>query len=91
MNARTRSSLRDELTARGFTPRGESPNHSMTLDDAFLDGVDIVDLLDMMVVRRERIFWSPSVVGEEVAKRNYEDVVQIVDAIKTVIKKLWPE
>jgi hypothetical protein len=88
MNATTRHELRKELTSRGFTADGGSPNETMTLDDAYLDDVDLGELLETMVARREKVFQSTAVVGDEVAKKSYHDVVQAIDAIKATLQRI---
>jgi hypothetical protein len=88
MNPRMRDELKGQLLSRGFTPGLESPNSTMVLDDTLLDRVDIGNLLDMMVTRREKVFRSVEVVGQEAAKRSYDDVVLVIEAIEAVIAKL---
>jgi hypothetical protein len=56
MTPHMRHCLRKELVSRGFTPSGESPNGTMALDDAYLDDMDVGELLDTMVVRRKKMF-----------------------------------
>jgi hypothetical protein len=85
MNGALRDPLKAELLARGFGANGESPNGTMTVDDQYLAGVEIGNLLDIMVTRREKVLRSQRVVGADVAKRSYDEVVLIIDAIKMVI------
>jgi hypothetical protein len=49
--------------------------------------VDLGELLDIMVTRREKIFGSVSVVGQEIARQNYEDAVASVEAVEAVIAR----
>ena len=90
MNATTKHELQKELIRRGFTADGSSPNETMTLDDGYLDDVDLDELLETMVARREKVFQSTAVVGDELAKKSYHDVVQAIDAIKATLKRLIP-
>ena len=83
-----RNDLRTQLISRGFSRDGQAPNGTMSLDDAYLDGTDIGELLDQLVARREKVFRSSSVVGEDVAKRTYDDVVSAIEAIKAVLKTM---
>ena len=62
------------------------PPHADVVD--FLTDLLVVklgDLLDTMVVRRERILRSWLVVGAAAAKNNLDDVVLLISAIKAVI------
>lgn len=88
MNAAFRDRLRSELASRGFTPAGDSPNRTMTLDETYLDAVELGDLMETVVARREKVFSSQSVVGHDAARQSYEDVILVVDAIKAVMKAL---
>lgn len=88
MNRRIADRLKEELSARGFTPEGFSPGDSVGYTDAYLESVELGDLLDTMVSRREKIFGSVSVVGEKIARNNYQDTVLYIDAIKSVMRKL---
>jgi hypothetical protein len=88
MNTRVRDELRRELLSRGFAAGGTSPNNTMVIDDAFLDGIEITSLFETMVARREKVFRSGDVVGLDVATKTYDDVVLAIDAIKVVIAKL---
>jgi hypothetical protein len=88
MKSALRDDLKCELEGRGFRPDGSSPNSTVVLDDAYLDDVDIAELLEIMVARREKIFQSPPVVGLEAAKASYADVVLVIEALKTVIGRL---
>jgi hypothetical protein len=74
-----------ELRARGFNEHGTSPNDTMVLDEIYVGDVDIADLLEIMVARREKIFRSQDVVGPAAAKAGYDDVVLVIEAIKAVI------
>jgi hypothetical protein len=85
MNASIRDDLKRELLLRGFDGGLASPQGTMVLDDIFLGEVEIADLLDTMVARREKVFRSVEVVGAEAAKRSYDDVVLTIEAIKAVI------
>ncbi len=50
----------------------------------------VAELLEMMVARREKVFRSQEVVGTEAARKSYEDVVLVVDAIKAIIDRVMP-
>jgi hypothetical protein len=88
MNSRIISELKKEILARGFRSDGAAPNGTMVLDEGYLAGVDLADLLDTMVSRREKIFRSSEVVGADVARQSYDDVVLVIDAIKSVVGRL---
>jgi hypothetical protein len=91
MKTALRDELRQELVSRGYTSAGESPDGTMALEDAYLDKVELGDLLEAMVARREKVFRSQGVVGPDAAKRSYDDVVLAIDAIKAVIGRLTRE
>lgn len=88
MNSRIFDALKAELLARGFRRDGAAPSNTMTLDDEYLLAVELGDLFDTMVARREKIFRSGEVVGADAAKNGFDDVVLVIDAIKAVIGKL---
>lgn len=76
--------LRRELAARGYGETGASMYGSIVLDYAELADLDLGELLDLMVARRERIARSV----DAAATRSYEDAESAIDAIKAVIKML---
>jgi hypothetical protein len=88
MNRRTLNELAEELASRSFRADGTSPNGTMTLDEEYLLSVDLVDLFDTVVARREKVFRSADVVGTDAAKHSFDDVVLAIEAIKAVIRKL---
>ena len=88
MSPEIKRELWRELVNRGFTTSGAAPNDTMGFDETFLDGVEIGDLFDTLVSRREKIFRSVDVVGQDVAKRSYDDVVIAIESIKCVIRRL---
>ena len=88
MNTLARTELARELALRGFRADGTSPNGSMTLGGDYLASVDLPDLLDTVVARREKIFNSSGVVGADAAKQSFDDVVLAIEAIKAVLQKL---
>jgi hypothetical protein len=63
----------------------------MAFDEAYLDDTELSDLLETMVARREKVIRSHSVVGPDIAKQSYDDVVLVIDAIKAVMKNLTRE
>ena len=91
MNIALRDCLQKELALRGFSSRGEAPNCTMAIDDAYLDDTELGELLETMVARREKVIRSQNVVGPDVAKQSYDDVVLVIDAIKAVMKSLTLE
>lgn len=88
MNEVTRAQLLKELAARGYRDDGSSPYRSIVLDYDELADVELGELLEQVVARREKIFRSVDAVGKEVAMQNYEDAQRAIDAMKAVIKKL---
>jgi hypothetical protein len=83
-----REELWRELLARGFAVNGASPNNTMTINEAFLDAIEVAALFDTMVARRENVSRSGGVVGLDVAKKSYDDVVLVIDAMKAVIGRM---
>jgi hypothetical protein len=88
MKKNIREELWRELLARGFAVNGASPNDTMIIDEAFLDAIEIAAIFETMVARREKVFHSGGVVGLDIAKKSYDDVVLVVDAIKAVIGRM---
>ena len=63
--------LRRELAARGYNREtGASRHGSIVLDYDELGELDLGELLDLMVARRERIARSVDAVGKDVATNN---------------------
>ena len=88
MNAVTRSQLLKELAARGYRDDGSSPHRTIVLDYDELNDVELGELLEQMVVRREKIFRTVDTLGKDAAMENYDDAQRAIDAMKVVIKKL---
>jgi hypothetical protein len=87
VNEFTRGQLLKELAARGYRDDGSAPFRSIVLDYDELAETELGELLEQMVVRREKIFRSLEVVGKDVAMQNYEDAQRAIDAMKAVIKR----
>jgi hypothetical protein len=88
MKTSTREELKKELRLRAYSDSGVAPNDTMVLDDIFLDGVELFELLDTLVTRREKIHRSYATVGAEAGKKSYDDVVAAIDAIKALMSRL---
>ena len=87
MNEFTRGQLLKELASRGYRDDGSSPFRSIVLDYSELLEIEIGELLEQMVARREKIFRAVDTMGKEVAMQNYEDAQRAIDAMKAVIKR----
>ena len=89
MNSQLRDAILGELRLRGFSGDRslEAPRGTMGISAAHLDSIEVLDLLDQMCVRREKVYWSVEAVGREAATNSYEDVVLVIDAIKTVVRR----
>lgn len=85
MNATTRKRFELELRRRGYNDELFSPHNGMCFAGSYLDEVSVEELFDLLVRRREKIDRSVAVVGKEIAKENYDDVVLAIDALKAVI------
>lgn len=83
-----RRALNAELQKRGFTTDLEAPNGTIGLTESYSTTTDLADLLDLMVTRREKIFRSVEVVGPDAAKKSYNDVLLVIEAVKAVIARL---
>jgi hypothetical protein len=77
-----------ELARRGYRDTGASPHGSIVLDYTEMGELDLGELLDLMVSRRERIWRSVETMGKEKATHHFEDSEAAIEAIKAVIKKL---
>lgn len=88
MNDYTRGLLLKELAARGYRDDGSSLFRSIVLDYEELAEVEIGELLEQMVARREKIFRSMEALGRDAAMQSYEDAQRAIEAMKVVIKKL---
>ena len=76
------------VKARGYRDDGSSPFHSIVIDYSEFAEVELGELLEQMVARREKIVRSVEVVGKDVAMQHYEDAQRAIDAMKAVIKRL---
>ena len=88
MNEPTRQRLLRELAARGYRDDGSSPFRSIVLDYDELAETELGELLEQMVVRREKIARSVDALGKDTAMQHYEDASRAIDAMKLVIKRL---
>jgi hypothetical protein len=88
VNTSISDELKKELLARGFSTSLEAPNGTMGLTSAYTTAAELADLMDLMVSRREKIFRSVDVVGHDAARKSYDDVVIVIEAIKAVMGKL---
>ncbi len=88
MKTSIRDELRKELIARGFSTNLQSPHGGIVLSDSYSTAAEVVDLLVIMVARREKLFRPTGVVPPDVAKRDYDDTVLAVDAIRAVLSRL---
>lgn len=79
--------VRSELTRRGYSEEGEAPNGTMHLTAEYLSSVGTFELVDQLISRREKIFRSGDVVGMEIAKLGYDDVVRAIDALRAVVSR----
>ena len=86
MNDYTRGLLLKELSAKGYRDDGSSPYRSIVLDYDELAETELGELLDQMVVRREKVFRSVDSIGKDLAMQRYEDCQRAIDAMKAVIK-----
>jgi hypothetical protein len=88
VSPRVQALLRAELARRGYRESGASPYGSIVLDYDELAELDLGEMLDLMVARRERVVRAVEVMGKEKATEHYEDAEAAIQAIKDVIKKL---
>ena len=88
MTPRIVALLRAELARRGYRDTGASPNGSIVLDYDELAELDLGEMLDLMVARRERIVRSVDALGKEKATEHFEDAEAAIQALKDVIKRL---
>jgi hypothetical protein len=79
--------FRRVLASRGFVGL-KAPNGTMHFAEDYLLQTQPAELLEVLVARREKIFRSVPVVGQEAARKSYEDVVAAVDATKELIDML---
>jgi hypothetical protein len=80
--------LRAELARRGYRDTGASPYGSIVLDYDELAELELGEMLDLMVSRRERIVRSVDALGKEKATEHFEDAEAAIQALKDVIKRL---
>lgn len=88
MNEYTRGHLLKELAARGYRDDGSSPFRSIVLDYGELLDIELGELLEQMVTRRERIVRAVDSIGKDKAMQHYDDAQRAIDAMRAVIKRL---
>jgi hypothetical protein len=88
MREETATKLLESLRRLGFSQSGESPNGTMAIDMEYLLERDLGEVLDEMVVRRERVRQGASVHGIAGARIAFDDVAIVVDAVREVVRKL---
>ena len=88
MTPRVQSLLRRSSRGAATGETGASTHGSIVLDYDELGELEIGELLDLMVARREKIVRSVDAVGKETATRSFDDAESAIEAIKAVIKKL---
>lgn len=69
MNAALCEAFFLELSERGYSADGMAPGGTMHLDRSYVEAVEVAELLVPLVARREKVFRSVPVVGDESAKR----------------------
>jgi hypothetical protein len=79
--------FRRALASRGFVGL-TAPNGTMSFAEEYLQEMQPAELLEVLVARREKIFASVPVVGQEAAHKSYDDVVAAIDATKVLIDML---
>ena len=88
MSPRVQQLLRAELARRGYRENGASPHGSIVLDYDELGELDLGEILDLMVSRRERVVRSLDSLGKDNATAHYEDAEAAIQAVKDVIRKV---
>jgi hypothetical protein len=76
-----------ELKGRGCSDEGRAPNGTMTMSNQFLRTVEIDELIDLVIRRREKIAHNFGEFDDEDARAAYDDVRLIVEAVEAVIRK----
>ncbi len=82
VNIQTRADLEGELKARGFRREGkglESPHGTLGVTDALLARVGPSELLEAMILRREKLPPGPDSMHE------LDDTVRVIEALRAVI------
>ena len=87
MNPHTKQLLLAELARRGYRD-GASPHGTIVFDLDELAELELGELLDLMVTRREKISRSVDTLGKDKAHQSFDDAEKAIEAVKAVIKKL---
>jgi hypothetical protein len=88
VNELTRQQLLKELASRGYREDGSSPFRSIVLAYDELLEIELGELLEQMVVRREKIFRSLDTLGKDAAMEHYEDAQRAIEAMKALLRRL---
>jgi len=86
VSPRANEMLLAELGRRGYRD-GASPHGSIVFDLDELCELELGELLDLMVTRREKIGRSLDTLGDK-AHQHFDDVERVIESAKLVIKKL---
>jgi hypothetical protein len=87
MHTKTRTKLRQELVARGFSEDGVAPHKTLTLTNEALEAVSVGGLLEELMSRHERIFRLMGFASGEEAKPFWDDLSAAIDALKALITR----
>lgn len=91
MKEQTVQEFRLALKRRGFADDGQAPNRTITLTQEFLIEKDLLELYDMLVTRREKVFRSTGVVGAEASRQAFDDVVIAIEALQEAVRLSFGE
>jgi hypothetical protein len=80
--------MRKELVARGFGPNLESPSGRITMPDDYPTVADLVDMLVVLVARREKLFRPSPSIPYDLGKTDYEETVLAIECVKAVLGRL---
>jgi len=89
MSSKVKDELQKELIARGYAADGHAPQGSMWLVEDFLRSVQLVELIDTLFSRREKLFRMVEEEGMEPSRPSYDDVSIAVEALKVVVSHLF--
>ena len=88
MNRELCTELKRELHARGFTEALMAPHESVFFSDEYLSDIEIADLVEIMVSKRDKAFFSIAAIGRAAAEMVYDDTVLVIEAVKAVIGRM---
>ena len=74
--------VKEALERRGFSAAGVSPRDTMVIGDTMLECVDLLELFDVLITRRQKLVLIPD------AGASYDDVLLAIEAVTEALRPM---